>query len=543
MNYPKESDFMTDKSSSAENTLSNTLANELLIEVNKAKIATASILTEIVMKDINKNSIAAVDKVLHTKIGKDYLSAADNGTLEKQAGMVPSIASTGRTRRAFWKGRADPWAHVDPKKFPQGKKKMILLTVSLAGFIGPLSTTIYYPALETIQRDLDTTETLVNATLSMFTFFMAFFPLIWASFSDRYGRRNLYLISFIIYILGSIGCALSNNIALLIIFRGISAAGVSSTMSLGAGTLADIFYPEERGAAFAWYTCGPLLGPAVGPIIGGYIDQAWGYHGIFWFLAAFSAIVLFLMFVFLPETWRRVHNLPAPGEKENHKKSVNPFASLELLKFPNMRVLVVYVAFVFMFMYLNNTAFTRTYTLQYGLSAGQVGLCYLAQAAGSILGGITGGKCSDRVYKETVARNGGVGWPEMRLGGIFMWVGVVVMALAFAAYGWTVQENAHWAWGLLCQFVLGFSLMSPNIVINTYLADCFKSRSASATACNNFVRYITAGVGALVASVLVDKLGNGVLYSICGGILLAAAPLLFIVYWNGRKWSALREAL
>lgn len=106
-----------------------------------------------------------------------------------------------------------------------------------------------------------------------------------------------------------------------------------------------------------------------------------------------------------------------------------------------------------MFMYLSNTTFTRTYTLQYGLGAGQVGLCYLAQAIGSMLGGIIGGTYSDRVYKTKVAKNGGVGWPEMRMGGVFMWVGVVVMALALAAYGWAVQENAHWAWGLLCQFV------------------------------------------------------------------------------------------
>lgn len=146
----EESDSMT-----AENTFSNTPANELLIEVNKAKIATASILSEIVMEDINENSddaVTTVDEVLYTN-----LSAADDGTLEKQA------AFTG-TRWTFWKGRGDQWAHIDPKAFPQGKKKIILLTVSMAGLIGPLSTTIYYPALETVQSDLNTTETLVNAT-------------------------------------------------------------------------------------------------------------------------------------------------------------------------------------------------------------------------------------------------------------------------------------------------------------------------------------------------------------------------------------------
>jgi hypothetical protein len=35
-------------------------------------------------------------------------------------------------------------------------------------------------------------------------------------------------------------------------------------MSLGAGTISDIYEPHERGRAFSWYTCGPLLGPALG---------------------------------------------------------------------------------------------------------------------------------------------------------------------------------------------------------------------------------------------------------------------------------------
>lgn len=123
---------------------------------------------------------------------------------------------------------------------------------------------VQYPALVTMQEDFHTTDTNMNASLSIFTFFTAFFPLLWASFGDKFGRRPVYLVSFMVSVVGSICCAESVNIGMFIAFRGFSAIGSSSVMSMGAGTIADIFEPKERGRAFSYYTCGPLLGPALG---------------------------------------------------------------------------------------------------------------------------------------------------------------------------------------------------------------------------------------------------------------------------------------
>ncbi len=73
---------------------------------------------------------------------------------------------------------------------------------------------------------------------------------------------------------------------------------------MGAGTISDIFEPHERGRAFAYYTCGPLLGPAIGPIIGGYLNQGLGWRSNFWFLAIFCFLTWLGIIFFLPETWR-----------------------------------------------------------------------------------------------------------------------------------------------------------------------------------------------------------------------------------------------
>ena len=60
---------------------------------------------------------------------------------------------------------------------------------------------------------------------------------------------------------GSVCCAASVNAEMFIVFRAFSAIGSSSAMSMGAGTISDIYEPHERGRAFAYYVMGALLGP------------------------------------------------------------------------------------------------------------------------------------------------------------------------------------------------------------------------------------------------------------------------------------------
>ena len=106
----------------------------------------------------------------------------------------------------------------------------------------------------------------------------------------------------------------------------------------------------------------------------------------------------------------------------------------------------------FMVYYLINANFTRVYTVQYGLDSSTVGLCYLPIAIGNVLGGIIGGQASDRLYMKRAARHPGRAFPEMRLGGIFFYGAITMQLLGFAAYGWCVQYNIHFAAGLIFLF-------------------------------------------------------------------------------------------
>ncbi|ORX60604.1 MFS general substrate transporter [Hesseltinella vesiculosa] len=454
----------------------------------------------------------------------------------------------------------------DPRSFSTFKKTCILLIVALAGSSSPLASTIYYPSLTVMQKEFHTDDTTMNASISIFTFFTGFFPLLWASAGDIIGRRRIYLISFCISVIGSVCCGVSINITMFIIFRAISAIGSSSIMSMGAGTLADIFETHERGRAFAWYTCGPLLGPALGPIIGGYLNQAFGWRSTFYFLAMFNFCIWIVIFLFLPETFRT--SLPVGNEKQTKprpKKHFNPLQALDLLLNLNIVLAVAFVGVLFFLLYLVNTTFTRTYSIQYGFDSGTVGLCYLPNAIGCMIGGIAGGRVSDARYNRQVAKlgrqseNGGLQsndtevdveqlgqakvkpYPELRLGGVVFYGAILLQLLSITAYGWCVEKNVTWVAGVVCQFFVGLALMVPNVVLSTYMVDCYRKRGASVTACNNFVRYIMGGIGSLVSSPMQQGMGSGPMFTFIGLLLALFGANLVLIQYKGNSWRIAKE--
>lgn len=116
----------------------------------------------------------------------------------------------------------------------------------------------------------------------------------------------------------------------------------SSVLSMGAATLSDQYEPRVRGTMMGiFYSCvsccktcsifsahhviflsAPLLGPALGPIIGGVLTEAFNWRATFWFIAAFSALYLFI-FAFSSDTFRRERSLTYQIALKRRRKGHN----------------------------------------------------------------------------------------------------------------------------------------------------------------------------------------------------------------------------
>ncbi|KAG2216730.1 hypothetical protein INT45_007629 [Circinella minor] len=428
-----------------------------------------------------------------------------------------------------------------------------------------------YPAVVDIQAGLDTTDTAINASLSIFIFVTACFPLLWAILAERYGSRPIYLISFFVCIVANICCASSVNIAMFITFQGISAIGSSSITAVGGGTIANIFEPHQRGRAFASYNAGVLLGPTVSPIIGGYLNQGFGWRVIFWFLSIVALFIWLSILLILPETKRppsaeskktnvqeeyksaeeeeiSSSKVTANSNQEKERSNLNGLLGpLQFFRFPNVTLGTIFVGILFFTCYIINTNLSRIYTYQYGLDSGTVGLCYIPLATGGVLGGLIGGKCSDTAYKKQMkkVKNKGEIQAEMRLVTPIFYASIILSLASFITFGWCIQANVHYAAGLVCVFFsmyhIGFSLVIPVVIVMAYFMDCFSRQCSSVLACNNLIRFIMGGIGSLTASDIQRAFGPAILYAVCGGIIVLVSGNIIIIRINRKKWNMKRK--
>lgn len=116
----------------------------------------------------------------------------------------------------------------------------------------------------------------------------------------------VYHVTNALFIIFTIACAVSSNLGMLIGFRFLAGMFGSTPITIGSGTLSDMFRTEERGAAMAIWSIGPLLGPVIGPIAGSYLSQAKGWRWDFYLVSIVAAAAALGMLIFLRETYAPV---------------------------------------------------------------------------------------------------------------------------------------------------------------------------------------------------------------------------------------------
>jgi MFS family permease len=128
---------------------------------------------------------------------------------------------------------------------------------------------MFAPSVPLVMREFQSqSSTLATFVVSIYVLGNAIGPLILAPLSEVFGRAPIYHATNILYVISTAVCALSVNLSMLILFRFLAGAMGAAVLTLGGGTISDLFVPEQRGTAMAVWSLGPLLGPVVGPVAG-----------------------------------------------------------------------------------------------------------------------------------------------------------------------------------------------------------------------------------------------------------------------------------
>lgn len=215
----------------------------------------------------------------------------------------------------------------DARDYPASVKKLIVFVIAFSSMMGPMATSIIFPAINPIEADYKCSSIMVNISVGVYQISLGVFPLWWSSISEMNGRRSVYIISFILLVGFNVGAAVAPSIQDFIILRVCSGGAAASVQSVGAGTVSDLYVPEERGKNLGIYYMGPLMAPLISPIIGAALVSRWSWRSTQWFMVILSAVNVMVLVLFLPETLRKQDNDAAIAAILKERRKGSPTTS------------------------------------------------------------------------------------------------------------------------------------------------------------------------------------------------------------------------
>jgi MFS transporter, DHA1 family, multidrug resistance protein len=172
-----------------------------------------------------------------------------------------------------------------------GPTGLIVLIALLSAFV-PLSTDLYLPALPGMSAFFHAPADQINLTLTAFFVVYGLGTLLWGPLCDRYGRKPVLLIGLGIYVLASLMCAGAWNVAALVFFRCLQAAGGSASGVVATAVVKDVYTGRKRESALAVVQSMVLISPAVAPVIGALLLGVTSWRGTFWLLTGIGVVAL-----------------------------------------------------------------------------------------------------------------------------------------------------------------------------------------------------------------------------------------------------------
>ncbi|KAK1974966.1 major facilitator superfamily domain-containing protein [Colletotrichum cereale] len=497
------------------------------------------------------------------------------------------MASAGKRNSEFEKEEDEPvtaaavvppFDDADYSIYSSAGKRILVFSSSFASLLFPLSSYIYFPALNPISQDLNVSDTLVNLSISSYIILEGLAPTFSAQISDTCGRRPVYVVCLVIFLGANIGLGIQNSYVALLVLRMVQSAGGCGAQSLGNAVAADVAPPAERGAYVSYAAGLPMLVTAIGPVVGGVMTRYAGWHSIFWLLAALSAATLLSMALFFPETCRKVvGNGSVPPQRwnwcwtnvwlERQKKGgtsdprseseeqeiepptfklLNPLKPLLLLLKPECGYALLYSSILACSFYAILALIPNQFGRIYAFNELQVSLCYLPYGIGALVGALSRGYFIDANFRRhaaalgiVVAKNKKTDLTNFPIERARIEVAIPTIVLSTACtvgFGWMLHAGVHVSGPLIVLFPFGFCASASLNCIQALMIDINPGQVGTVVASNSLLRCFL-GAGATAATVpLINGVGIGWAMTVFGGLNALFMPMLWYIMRMGPEW-------
>ncbi|AZA54946.1 MFS transporter [Chryseobacterium sp. G0201] len=184
----------------------------------------------------------------------------------------------------------------------QSRKNLILILASIGTFVEALDIAIINLTIPSIQEQFGIGADTVQWLQTLYVLFFGGFLIIGGKLSDQIGRKKIFLIGGLIFMLTSLGAGLSTNFQVLAIFRALQGLGAAFIMPSAISIVTNTFREnQERNRALGVFSSFAAIGSGSGLSIGGIISTYMSWHWVFLINVPILLITLILAYQYLPK--------------------------------------------------------------------------------------------------------------------------------------------------------------------------------------------------------------------------------------------------
>ena len=183
---------------------------------------------------------------------------------------------------------------------PESYDRIVPLIVAVALFMENMDSTVIATSLPAIAQALGTNPLALKLAVTSYLLALAIFIPASGWIADRFGARNVFRSAIVIFVLGSIGCALSSSLPEFVLARILQGAGGAMMTPVGRLILVRSIDKRVLVNAMALVTIPALIGPIFGPPLGGFITTYFSWHWIFIINVPIGVLGIAMVTFFIP---------------------------------------------------------------------------------------------------------------------------------------------------------------------------------------------------------------------------------------------------
>jgi len=360
---------------------------------------------------------------------------------------------------------------------------------------------------------------------------------LYGKLSDMYGRKPLFIVAILIFLVGSCLCGLSRSMTELVVFRGIQGLGAGGLMVLAMTTIADLVAPRERGRYQGLFGAVFAFSSIAGPLLGGFITDVLSWRWIFYVNLPVGIVALALIaYGFRRPHHRVAHRIDYLGALlltsgttvlllvlswggvqypwsslliiglaaaaivlfafliYTEKRSAEPILSPHIFHNKVFVIASGVMALTFMGLFGAAVFLPLFFQLVLGFAPTQAGLMMAPMTGGLIVSSFVGGRLVSRTGRYK----------------IFPVVGLATATLAFLAIMWAATFGAGIVFieASLISLGLGFGLVMPNLMVAIQNSVSTRELGA-ATATSAFLRSLGGTFGVAMSGAIMTAQLHG----------------------------------